>query len=272
MEQQAKAPLKLLLRGAPEDLAEMLRKPNCGAALGPLLCAILLGTGTYGAAVGLWRGELQAAYVAAKMPLLIISTLLLTGVLNGMLGQVLGAGLSFAQSLRMSLMCFAVVAMILGGLSPVLIFAVLDAPGPFDVGAADWYRGFLLINTLLIAFAGLVANAKLLLTLHAFTNSTAVAWNTFIAWVAAQLFVGAQLSYNLRPFFSNPDFPVEFLRPQPFDGTFYGVAWDIAEAALGGTWHTVTVLAGLAALFTMMLLMSRRKLLAQTPPKFPNLP
>jgi hypothetical protein len=163
---------------------------------------------------------MHAVYVAVKMPLLVLSTLVITGALNGMLAQVLGSGLSFAQSLKASLMCFALFSLIVGALSPVVIFMVLQAPSPLTQSGAEWYRGFLLANTVLIAFAGIVANARLLSTLHAFAQDAVVAWNTLVAWLLGNLFVGAQLSYNLRPFFSNPDYVVEFLRPEPFDGTF----------------------------------------------------
>jgi hypothetical protein len=35
------------------------------------------------------------------------------------------------------------------------------------------------------------------------------------------LLVGAQISWNLRPWFGSPGMSVAFLREHPFDGTFY---------------------------------------------------
>jgi hypothetical protein len=40
-------------------------------------------------------------------------------------------------------------------------------------------------------------------------------------WLMVNLLVGAQLSWNLRPWFGTPGMEVEFLREQPFAGTFY---------------------------------------------------
>jgi hypothetical protein len=225
-------PLQRLLRGTPEELAAMLREPAALRGWLPCLVAIVLGGGAYGAAIGLWRAEAQAVFVAIKMPLLVLLTLTLTGLLNGILGQLLGAGLSFGQSLKASLMGFALFSLIVGALSPVMFFLVLDAPGPGVQGAEGWYQWFLMLNTGVIAFAGVISQRKLLGTLLAFCKSPTVAFQTLLAWLGSNLFVGAQLSYNLRPFFSNPTYPVEFLRPHPFDSTFYEVLWGIMSASL----------------------------------------
>ena len=42
-----------------------------------------------------------------------------------------------------------------------------------------------------------------------------------IAWLLVNLIVGAQISWNLRPWFGTPGMSGEFLRPEPFDGNFY---------------------------------------------------
>ncbi len=43
----------------------------------------------------------------------------------------------------------------------------------------------------------------------------------FWAWLIGNLFVGAQISWILRPYFVSPGLKVEFLRVDPFDGNFY---------------------------------------------------
>jgi hypothetical protein len=42
-----------------------------------------------------------------------------------------------------------------------------------------------------------------------------------LAWLAANLFLGAQISWLLRPFVGAPELPVEFLRSNAFQGNFY---------------------------------------------------
>ncbi|GAA5146639.1 hypothetical protein GCM10023213_40070 [Prosthecobacter algae] len=213
--------LKTLVQGDPLVLADRLKQPNDRLASRFLVLAIIVGCAAYGFAIGLWRAPLQGVFVAVKMPALIFLTLLVNGLINGMLGLLLGSGMSFRQTLRACLMSFAIFSLIVGSLSPIAIAVVLDAPRPGTPGAADWYRAILLTHTTIIAFAGIVANHKLLRLIQTFSGSTATGWHTLFAWLAGNLFVGAQLSYNLRPFFGNPDLPIQFLRPDPFDGSFY---------------------------------------------------
>lgn len=226
--------LRLLARGEPVGLAEWLRQPLTRDSLLTLIITIVGGCALFGFALGLWRASLQGVFVAIKMPLLIFLTLLVNGLINGMLGQLLGSGMSFRQTVVACLMSFSIFSLIVGSFSPILIAWVLDAPPPGTAEGTDWYRIFLLGNTAVIAFAGIVANHKLLRLIQAFSGDALAGWRTLIAWLAGNLFVGAQLSYILRPFFGNPELPVEFLRPNPLEGNFYEAVWSMTIASLGG--------------------------------------
>ncbi|MBB5036976.1 hypothetical protein [Prosthecobacter dejongeii] len=225
-------PLKTLVRGDPDVLSGWLKNKAAHQSLGPLVAAIISGCAAYGFAIGLWRAPIQGLFVAVKMPCLIFLTLLVNGLINGMLGLLLGSGLSFRQTLHACLMSFAIFSLIVGSLSPIAIGVVLDAPSPGEPGTEAWYRTILLTHTAIIAFAGIVANHKLLRLIQVFSGDAATGWRTLIAWLAGNLFVGAQLSYNLRPFFGNPDLPVQFLRPAPFDGSFYESVTKLALASV----------------------------------------
>ncbi len=221
--------LRLLARGEPGGLAEWLRQPLTRDSLLALIVAIIGGCALYGFGLGLWRAPLQGLFVAIKMPLLIFLTLFVNGLINGMLGQLLGSGMSFRQTVMACLMSFAIFSLIVGSFSPLIVTWVLDAPPPGTEEGADWYRLFLLGNTAVIAFAGIVANHKLLRLIQAFSGDAAAGWRTLIAWLAGNLFVGAQLSYILRPFFGNPELPVQFLRPNPLEGNFYEAVWSMIQ-------------------------------------------
>ncbi|HEY1082336.1 MAG TPA: hypothetical protein VGE29_08750 [Prosthecobacter sp.] len=221
-----------LLQGGTEHLASLLRPGESRFSLKSLALIIVCGCAAYGFAIGLWRSPLQGVYVSIKMPCLIFLTLLVNGLVNGMLGQLLGAGLTFPQTYKACLTSFALFSLIVGSLSPLGMAMALDAPPPGTPGAETWYRGVLLTHTAIIAFAGIVANHKLLRMLQLFSGSTGAGWRTLLAWLAGNLFVGAQLSYNLRPFFGNPRLPVQFLRPDPFDGSFYESVWKLSLASL----------------------------------------
>ena len=256
---QIKAPLKALLRADADELGRLLRQPVTPALLAPLVIAIVIGCGMYGVAIGIWRSPLQAAYAGLKMPMLIFATLLVNGLINGMLAQVLGSGLSFRQTLMACLMCFAVFAMIVGSLSPIVIAMVLDSP-PADHADGDaWYRVILLTHVLVMASAGIVSNHKLLHLLQVFSGDALVGKRTFFAWLAGNLFVGAQLSYILRPFFGNPHLQVEFLRSHPFNGNFCESVWSMFSGAVGHKFIILfTALSAVSAPFLLIVDRMRR--------------
>ena len=216
------AEVSALCRSEPSEVVGELRG-SAGRQLWSWLAIIVLGTGAYGAAIGLWRAPIQALYVGVKMPTLIFLTLSVNALVNGMLASLFGSGLTFRQTWLAILHSFAVFALIVGSVSPVAILFTWTCPSSLDSGAARWHETLLLAHTGLIAFAGIVANLKLLGVLRAFSGSNAVALRVLVGWLAGNLFVGAQLSYNLRPFFGNPALPVQFLRPNPFEGSFYEV-------------------------------------------------
>ncbi len=220
-----------LARGETASLIRWLAEKSVRAML-PLVVGIVVGCGAYGFAIGLGRSPMMALFVAVKMPLLIFLTLGVNGLINGMFGSLLGSGMSFRQTMQSCLMSFALFGLIVGSLAPIMIGMALDRPADGSADLERWYRVFLLSNTAVIAFAGIIANHKLLRLIEAFSGSRAAARRTLVAWLAGNLFVGAQLSYILRPFFGNPALPVEFLRPEPFNGTFYESVWRMTRASL----------------------------------------
>jgi len=194
---------------------------------GVRLCAvaIVIGGGLYGFTLGFWRAPQMGLYVAVKLPLLMFLVLLANGLINGMFAQLLGSELSFRQTLTMSLASFTTVMLILGALSPITFFMVVNAPAADAPGAERWHQIFLLTHIALIAYAGVVGNYKAYRLLVAITGKLAVARRTFAAWLVVNLFVGAQLSYTLRPFFGNPSKAVEFFRDDALNGSFYEVVF-----------------------------------------------
>ena len=188
-----------------------------------LLCCftIVIGCALFGGAIGWWRAPLQGFYTALKMPLLIFATCLANGLLNGLLAQVLGAGLSFRQSLLAILMSFTIAAMVLAALSPIVYLMVANAPPLASEGSRAGHSVVLLTAVAFIAYAGVAAVRRLLGLLIAVCNSREVATRLFWSWLAGNLFLGAQLSWVLRPFIGSPGLPVQFLRDNPLRGNFY---------------------------------------------------
>lgn len=182
---------------------------------------IIAGCGVYGLTVGVWRAPMQAGYTALKFPLLIFLTCAGNALLSGMVAQLLGSGLSFRQTSAAILMSFATAAVILGALSPITLFVIYNAPALNSSTRAIGHSIVLLMHVFLIAYAGIVANRRLLRMLQDLTGSRAIARRVLVSWLAGNLLLGAQLAWVLRPFIGSPRLPVQFLRDDPLRGNFY---------------------------------------------------
>lgn len=210
-----------------------LDEPSLGkvARVAMLACG---GLAVYGFSVGFWRDPVMGFYVALKLPLLVALTLACNGLLNGLVGVLLGSGLGFRQSFFALLTAFALAGVILGSLAPVTLMMALNAPPPESPAAEQSHAAYLVTHTLLVGFAGIVANIHLHRLLAAKAPSPAAASATLIAWLAGNGFLGAQFSWILRPFFGTPGLEVQFLRPNPMDGNFYQAVWASLQRISGG--------------------------------------
>ncbi len=216
--------VKTLLRGDAERLSSWLAEPDLRSVAGCILI-ILSGSGLYGFTLGIWRAPLQSLYTAIKFPVLIFLTCGGNALLNGMLAQILGAGLSFKQTSLAILMSFAIAAIILGGFSPITLFIWYNAPPLASESATLGHSLMLFVHVCAIAFAGVMANRRLLDLLRKVSGDSRTAVVVLLSWLAGNLFLGAQLAWNLRPFIGHPSLAVQFLRDDPLRGNFYEHVW-----------------------------------------------
>jgi hypothetical protein len=215
---------KALLRGDVERLTKWLIAPDM-RSVASYFAIILIGSGLYGFTLGIWRAPLQSLYTAIKFPLLIYLTCAGNSILNGMLAQILGSGFSFKQTSLAILMSFAIAAIILGGFSPITLFIWYNAPPLASPQATAGHSVMLLTHVFAIAFAGIVANRRLLDLLRKISGRERTARAVLFSWLAGNLFLGAQLAWNLRPFIGHPSLTVQFLRDDPLRGNFYEAVW-----------------------------------------------
>jgi hypothetical protein len=183
---------------------------------------IVIGCGFYGAAVGSWNSPLQAFYSGLKLPMVLLLTAVGNALLNGMLAPLLGLNIGFRQSLLAILTSFAIAAMILGGFSPIIAFLVWNVPPLSSHSPSTFlvYSFIMIVLVIVIAFAGTTANLRLLQLLQSLSTAV-IGRRILFAWLTVNLFLGAQLSWILRPFVGSPGLPVEFIRAEAFRGTFY---------------------------------------------------
>jgi len=213
--------LGVLLRGDLDSLTTWLSHWN-GRRLAFCLAVIFIGAGCYGAAMGMWRAPLQALYVAIKFPLIILLTSLANALLNAMLAPLLGLNIGLRQSFLAILISFTIASAILGAFSPLLAFLVWNAPPLSATAQASATYSFIqLLQVVIIAFAGITANVRLIQLLRRFSTGRAAASRVLFAWLAGNLFFGSQLTWILRPFIGSPGLAVEFLRKDALHGNFY---------------------------------------------------
>ncbi|MEO0416973.1 MAG: hypothetical protein AAF226_18700, partial [Verrucomicrobiota bacterium] len=149
----------------------------------------------------------------------------LNTMLNGMLGLLLGSRLSFIQTSLSLLRSFALFGLIVGSLSPLTLGMALDMPGPESPDAAKVHSRLLILHVAIIALSGVLATLHLYRLLRHRCPSKSSSRLTMLGWLAGNLFLGAQVSYILRPIFGQPHLEVQFLRPDPFNGNFYESLW-----------------------------------------------
>lgn len=214
--------LGVLLRGEAELLQTWSAQWDAQRVISYIV-VIVAGAGLYGAAMGWWRSPLQALYTGIKLPLIILLTAAGNAMLNAMLAPLLGLNIPFRQSFMAILMSFTISAAILGSFAPIVAFLIWNTPpmSPDVRNSGGTYNFILLIFVVVIAFGGNVGNLRLLQLLRQLGRSNSVAQRVLFAWLAGNLFVGAQLSWILRPFVGAPGLPVEFLREDAFKGNFY---------------------------------------------------
>ncbi len=214
--------IPVLLRGEAGPASEWVREWRAPRVL-LYLSVIVCGAGLFGAAIGCWRAPLQGLYSAIKFPLVVLLAALGNALLNSMLAPLLGLNLNLRQTLLAVLMSFTIAAAILGAFSPLMFFVVWNTP-PLEPGASisvTAHSFILLTQVGIIALAGIAANVRLLQLLQHLSGSVSVARRVVFAWLAVNLLLGSQLSWNLRPFVGSPFLPIEFLRGDAFAGSFF---------------------------------------------------
>lgn len=172
--------LPLLLRG---EVAPVRSWVTEGSPVRGTLCVavILVGAGLYGAAIGLWRSGEQALFTATKFPLILPLITAGKALLNGVLAPLVGVNLTLRQASVAILFSFTIAASILAAFVPLVLFLVWNMRPLASPGGRNTYAVIQLSQVGLIAFAGVVANVRLLQFLRELAGSRPVAMRLLIA-------------------------------------------------------------------------------------------
>jgi hypothetical protein len=207
-----------ILRRAPWVAA---RLDSRRALLRLVRCIVIFGL-LYGAVMGSFRGlavqsqwVLQIVYSAAKVPLLLTVTFVISLPSFFVLNTLLGLRRDFATAVRSLVAAQAGLAIVLASLAPLTLlwYASSARYGPALVFNGAMFAIASLAGQWLVRgyYRPLVAKNP---------RHRWVLWG----WVFVYVLVGIQLAWLFRPFIGSPVSDVRFLREDPWDNAYVFVA------------------------------------------------
>ncbi len=210
-----------LLRDRATVLTRIERGHDLPTLARVLLAIVAIGAAMFGVAVGSYRGGVQIAFAALKVPLVMIITAAVCAPTLTAVSRALGRPASLTRDLALLMTALAVGALVLLALAPVVLAA--------RAADLDYHHSILLASACAAVAAG---------------SAAAVLWRgvrgrgprgarTAIA-VLALVFAagGAQVSWSLRPFLVRPQTEqVPFIRD--IDGSLYDALHRSARSAAG---------------------------------------
>lgn len=179
-----------------EDLARERDLPNYIADM--LIVTTLLMAG-YGLSVGVNVGGRQMLMNPVKLPWLLIITLALCVPSLHIFSAYLGSKLTFAQNLALATTSVAIIAIVLTAFAPIVWFFMF---------ASNHYEFGVFVNLMAFSIAGLLGVSYLFSAAQYLYRSYSQP-QRFLAfltmWIMLYGIVGAQMAYNLGPYFTQAD-------------------------------------------------------------------
>lgn len=178
------------------------------------LSLVLIFSMLYGVIMGSYNSFSQAVSSAVKMPVLILLIIVICFPAFHVIQTVLGSKLSLGQMISIILTGFVFMTCIMVSFSTIVLFFMITG---------DSYNFLKLLHVLIIMTAGffgmhaIVEALKYTCEKKSIYPKTGV--NVFRVWILILAFVGAQLSWSLRPFIGSKDAPFEVFRQKY--GNFY---------------------------------------------------
>lgn len=193
--------IDLLLRDRAQMLAR-IRVGDVSAILRTMIATIALAMALFGAALGSYRGGVQIAYAAIKLPLVLLGTAALAAPALTAIGAALGRRSRLAADLALVMTALAFGALLLAACTPLILLG-----RALDVS----YHGMILATFLMFAGAGI---ASLWMVVRALSSEQGPGWRCAVVGLCTVfVLVGGQLSWALRPYLVRPRTPdVPFLR------------------------------------------------------------
>ena len=170
----------------------------------------------YGAVMGSHAGRpAQAMVSAVKVPMLLLTTAVLSLPSFFVLNTLLGVRDDFADVLRGLIASQAGLTIILASLAPLTAFWYVSTTG---------YRSAILFNGAMFAVASLGSQNLLRRAYRPLIARNPRHRLLLRAWLVLYALIGVQMGWVLRPFIGVEGEPVEFLREEPWDNAYVVIA------------------------------------------------
>lgn len=217
--------IDLLLRDREGMLARIRAGTNLAAILKTMIATIVVTMMIVGAALGSYRGGVQIAYAAVKLPLVLLGTAVLSAPALTAIGRAAGRRARLGSDLALVMSALAFGALLLVAGTPlVLLGRAIDLA----------YHQMVLMTVILFAVAGLAA---LRMVIHAVSieqlRDGSRGWRSAVLGLCIVFAtIGGQLSWALRPYLVRPRTPdVPFVRAK--EGSLFDAITGAYQSARG---------------------------------------
>jgi hypothetical protein len=189
--------IDLLLRDRETMLARIRANVNISGILKTMVATIAVAMAIVGAALGSYRGGVQIAYAAVKLPLVLLGTAALSAPALTAIGRAAGRRSRLVQDLALVMSALAFGSLLLAAGTPLILLG----------RAVDLsYHKMILMTVTLFGIAGIAALGMVIhaVSIEAMRDGSR-GWRTAVFGLCIVFVtIGGQLSWALRPYLVRP--------------------------------------------------------------------
>jgi len=211
--------IDLLLRDREAMLARIRQGADLAAIMRTMIATIAVTMAIVGAALGSYRGGVQIAYAAAKLPLVLLGTAALSAPALSAIGAALGRRSRLTADLALVMSALAFGALLLVACTPLIMLG--------RSVELDYHRMILAVVAMFAASGG----AALRMIWRGVELEAAPGWRTAVVGLCVVFsLVGGQLSWALRPYLLRPRAPEPMFIRDVEDSLFDSIAGSMRSA------------------------------------------
>jgi hypothetical protein len=213
--------IDLLLRDREGMLARIREGSELAAIMRTMIATIAVTMAIVGATLGSYRGGIQIAYAAIKLPVVLLGTAALSAPALSAIGAALGRRSRLAADLALVMTALAFGSLLLVACTPLIMLG-----RSVDL---DYHRMILAV----VAMFAIAGSAALRMICRGVALEAAPGWRTAVAGLCVVFsLVGGQLSWALRPYLVRPRTPdVPFVRD--VEGSLFDSVTGAMQSARG---------------------------------------